>query len=162
MTTIASQFKAPKYRNKKVPWVFLWEDVVFDSQLEKDYSDFLHKELEAWRVKNIKRQVNFILQPSFTDINGNKYMAIKYVADFTWEYPDKNHPVELVVVDVKWQATKDAILKYKLFKYTYPNIYFYWTCKFWGERVDWHSNEERKRKNRREKKRKQKLGKEED
>ena len=80
-----------KYKNKKVEH----KGMIFDSK--KEWLRYLVLE-EKWNkgeIQNLKRQVPFILVPSF-NLNKKKYREMKYLADFVYEENGKQ-----VVEDVK-------------------------------------------------------------
>lgn len=131
--------KDPKYRNQKV---YVYEDgfvsfennqhdhgmVVekYDSLKEyKRYQELLLLQ-RAGKIKDLKRQVKFVIQDAFRYRN-EKISEIAYVADHVYERDG-----ETVVEDVKGvskngdaiTATKDFKLKWKLLKAKYPELCF--------------------------------------
>ena len=103
-----------KYFSKKA----VVDGIEFDSKAEaKRYCEL--KLLErAGKIKDLSLQHKFELQPSFKK-NGKTIRAIVYVADFV--YFDLERMVN-VVEDVKGFATKEYLLKKKLFEYKYPDL----------------------------------------
>lgn len=88
--------------------------LVFDSKKEASYFDELMVLQTLGIVRNIRMQVQFLLQAAYTSPEtGERYRAINYLADFTYDKLEgaewKHH-----VVDVKGRRTKDYILKKKL------------------------------------------------
>lgn len=98
------------------------DGIVFDSELEKRYyCDVIKKGVEEGTITDWQRQVKYTLQPAFKR-GGKTIPAIKYSADFVITYSDG----QTVVLDVKGMATSDALLKRKMFWYTYPEIDYRW------------------------------------
>lgn len=88
--------------------------IVFDSKKEAAYYDELMVLQAAGIVRDIRLQVQFLLQAAYTSAEtGERYRAINYLADFTYDKREngewKHH-----VVDVKGRRTKDYIMKKKL------------------------------------------------
>lgn len=109
-----------KYKAKKTTY----QGMIFDSK--KEFERYLElKQLEKDKqIKDLKRQVEFILippqyePPTYTKKGKEKKgkiieRGIKYVADFV--YLDNND--KLVVEDVKGVRTKEYIIKRKLMLY---------------------------------------------
>ncbi len=104
-------YKQSKYKNKKVEY----HGIKFDSQKERNYYIKLKLLEEKGKIKDLKLQVKFELQPKFQFGNKN-IQAISYIADFTY-YDEEN---KLHIVDVKSEATKkDKVyrLKKKMMQY---------------------------------------------
>jgi hypothetical protein len=99
-----------KYHNTKVETL----NCTFDSQKEFTYFHKLLLLENAGEITELKRQVEFELQPSFK-LNGKTIRAIKYIADFT--YLDKQGVLH--IIDVKGFRNEIYRLKYKLFAYKY-------------------------------------------
>ena len=101
-----------KYHNTKV----YVNGIKFDSKLEAGrYRELLLLE-QAGQIRNLRRQVEFELQPSFKK-NGKTIRKISYIADFVYEEAGKT-----IVEDSKGMATDLFKLKKKLFEYKYPNL----------------------------------------
>ena len=105
-----------KYGNKKV----VYEDIKFDSIVEKDRYIYLRKQQEIANIYNLELQKKYLIQDKFI-YRGKTIRAIHYIADFS--YTDANGG--LVIEDVKGIETAEFKLKAKLFKYKYPDILFY-------------------------------------
>lgn len=102
-----------KYHSRKVTV----HGITFDSKKEADrYCELRLLEM-AGKIKELKRQVQFVLQPSFKK-NGKTIRAITYVADFEYYDLEKG---KYIVEDVKGYKTDVYQLKKKLFEYRYPN-----------------------------------------
>ena len=96
-----------KYRNKRTEY----NGIKFDSMKEKNYYIKLKLLEKAGKIKNLKLQVKFELQPSFK-FKGKTIRAINYLADFTYYEENK-----LVIVDTKGYRTKEYLLKKKMMNY---------------------------------------------
>ena len=100
-----------KYNNKKTTV----NGQVFDSKKEANrYQELLLLE-KAGVIKNLSRQVKFVLIPSQRDESGKLIeRECSYKADFTYE-----EGIKTVVEDVKGFRTKEYIIKRKLLLYQY-------------------------------------------
>ena len=100
-----------KYNNKKVTV----NGQVFDSKKEaRRYKELLLLE-KAGVIKNLSRQVKFVLIPSQRDESGKVIeRECSYKADFVYEEGEKT-----VVEDVKGFRTKEYIIKRKLMLWRY-------------------------------------------
>lgn len=108
--------KSNKYKNTKITI----DGETFDSQKEyRRYCDLKLLE-KSGNIKNLQRQVKFLLIPSqfeeVTDAKGKPKQkcverACVYVADFQYI---NAHTGELVIEDTKGVRTKDYIIKRKL------------------------------------------------
>ncbi len=102
-------FSKVKYHNKKCEY----KGLKFDSLKERNHYIILEHLEKTGQIKELRRQVKFLLQPSFK-LNGKTIRAINYIADFTYLKDGV-----LVVVDTKGFRTKDYLLKKKMFQYKY-------------------------------------------
>lgn len=100
-----------KYNSKKT----VVDGQKFDSKKEaRRYQELLLLE-KAGEIKNLSRQVKFVLIPSQRDENGKVVeRECSYKADFTYE-----EGIKTVVEDVKGYRTKEYIIKRKLLLYKY-------------------------------------------
>ena len=100
-----------KYNSKKT----VVDGQKFDSKKEaRRYQELLLLE-KAGEIKNLSRQVKFVLIPSQRDENGKVVeRECSYKADFTYE-----EGIKTVVEDVKGFRTKEYIIKRKLMLYQY-------------------------------------------
>lgn len=100
-----------KYNSKKT----VVDGQKFDSKKEaRRYQELLLLE-KAGEIKNLCRQVKFVLIPSQRDENGKVVeRECSYKADFTYE-----EGIKTVVEDVKGYRTKEYIIKRKLMLYQY-------------------------------------------
>lgn len=100
-----------KYRSKKT----VVDGQKFDSKKEANrYQELLLLE-KAGVIKNLSRQVKFVLIPSQRDESGKVVeRECSYKADFTYE-----DGIKTVVEDVKGYRTKEYIIKRKLMLYQY-------------------------------------------
>lgn len=103
-----------KYHAKKV----VVDGITFDSTKEALRWKKLSAIAKLGGIRNLRRQVPFELQPAFK-WNGKTVRAIRYIADFVYEQPDRNGRKVLVVEDAKGFRTKEYELKKKLFLYRY-------------------------------------------
>lgn len=107
--------KSRKYHNLPTERVLPNGNViVFDSKKEAAYFDELLVMQTAGIVRDIRMQVQYLLQAAYTSAEtGERYRAINYLADFTYDKMEngewKHH-----VVDVKGRRTKDYVMKRKL------------------------------------------------
>ena len=91
--------------------------ITFDSKKEANRYGELRLLEMAGKIRELKRQVQFVLQPAFKK-NGKTIRAITYIADF--EYYDLEQG-KYIVEDVKGYKTKEYQLKKKMFEYRYPD-----------------------------------------
>ena len=87
----------------------------------KYYRDVICIELKDGTIKDCQRQVKYELQPKYT-YQGQKILAINYVADFVVTYADGS----VIVWDTKGLADATAKLKKKMFHYKYPDVDYRW------------------------------------
>ena len=100
--------KQSKYKNKKV----VYNGIKFDSQKERNYYIKLKLLEDAGKIKDLKLQVKYELQPKFKSGNKN-IQAISYIADFT--YLDEEN--KLHIVDTKGVRTDVYRIKKKMMQY---------------------------------------------
>lgn len=103
-----------KYRNVKTEV----DGILFDSKAEARRYCELKLLVKAGKIKDLKLQPKFELQPKFKK-NGTIIQAIIYKADF--EYYDVILE-RTIVEDCKGFRTKDYILKKKMFEFKYPHL----------------------------------------
>lgn len=100
-----------KYNNKKITV----DGQIFDSKKEANRYKELRLLEKAGVIKNLSRQVKFVLIPSQRDENGKVVeRECSYKADFKYE-----EGIKTVVEDVKGFRTKEYIIKRKLMLYQY-------------------------------------------
>lgn len=103
-----------KYKNKKV----VVNGIKFDSQKEARYYTSLLLLERTGRIKDLRRQVKYELQPSFK-LNSKTIRAINYIADFVY-YDTKNECIKVIDVKGSKETLTDVYkLKKKLFEYKY-------------------------------------------
>lgn len=107
MWSMANKYNAQK-AERKMPNGVLH---TFDSQKEARRYDELTLLLRAGKIRNLKLQPQFTLQESYISSDGDRVMAIRYTADFSYERPtepDQNGEIwwVKVVEDVKSRASK--------------------------------------------------------
>ena len=114
------RYSGNKYGSKKVEV----NGIVFDSKKEaKRYQELLLLE-KAGAIRNLQRQVKYVLIPAQYGVIDGKRKCIErecsYVADFVYQKsiligePYMTEPLETVVEDTKGFRTKDYIIKRKL------------------------------------------------
>jgi hypothetical protein len=102
--------KKSYYGTKKVKY----NNLIFDSSLEL----YFYKLLESNNLlEGTILQYSFELQPAFS-YNGSKIRKIDYVSDFYLK--DLN-----IVVETKGLLEEKAKIKHKIFKFKYPENYFF-------------------------------------
>lgn len=115
--------KPSKYGNTKIEW----GGETFDSKLEwTRWMVLMQMEAEG-KIRNLKRQVTIMLQPSFETSYGEHVRPILYIADFTYIEPNAlDKPVwnegefetsQYVIEDAKGFETDVFKLKWKMLKY---------------------------------------------
>lgn len=104
---------ANKYNAKKsVAKMPNGEIHTFDSQKEARRYAELMLLLRAGAIRNLKLQPQFTLQESYISADGDRVMAIRYTADFSYEMPHESNSEKdavwwvKVVEDVKSRASK--------------------------------------------------------
>lgn len=107
--------KISKYNNDKPTYYDpeLKETLTFDSKKEFEYYLILKDRVKRGEIYDLRRQVPITIQPAFTDMNGNKYKAITYIADFYY----LDNDLEAHYIDVKGYKTEIYKLKKKLLAY---------------------------------------------
>lgn len=97
------------------------DDIVFDSKKEATRYYSLMLLAKEGKIKNLQRQVRFILQDEFVNNDKQKVRPIFYIADFCYE----RNGVK-IVEDVKSPATRTQVykVKKKMFQYKYPEYKF--------------------------------------
>lgn len=101
---------ANKYHNQKTEY----NGILFDSRREANrYAELLLLE-RAGEIKNLQRQVKFVLIPSQKDGKKVVERECSYVADFVY---DENG--ETVVEDAKGVPTPEYVIKRKLMLYVH-------------------------------------------
>lgn len=110
------KLKTRKYRNSPTERTLPNGAVyVFDSKKEAAYYDSLKVLEKAGTVRNIRMQVQFLLQGAYTVAEtGERIRAISYLADFTFEKKDEHGNWKKHTVDVKGRRTKEYVMKKKL------------------------------------------------
>ena len=102
------EYKQNKYKNKKV----VYNGIKFDSQKERNYYIKLKLLEDKGKIKDLKLQVKYELQPKFKSGNKN-IQAISYIADFT--YLDEEN--KLHIIDTKGVRTDVYKIKKKMMQY---------------------------------------------
>jgi hypothetical protein len=143
------------------------DGIVFDSQTEAEYYEYLKAEKKAGRIKSFTMQDEFIIQEKFLLIDGERIsssvkgfsklqkanpgctvQAIKYRADFMVHYKDGS----VRVIDVKGQKTADFKIKEKMFNYMYPQYNgLYCVVKYNGGWMEYNEAQKIKRERKKKK-----------
>lgn len=95
---------------------------VYDSKKEANRAFELEMLERLGKIKELKKQVHFVLQEGYVNKHGKKIRPITYIADFTYVEDGV-----LVVEDVKGGiATQTEVfkIKRKILEYKYPDIEF--------------------------------------
>lgn len=100
-----------KYQNKPVVTI---DGERFDSKAEARRCGELLLLQRAGAIRELRRQVRFLLIPSQRDSAGKVVREVSYVADFVYEEPAAADVWRLVVEDVKGVRTEAYRLKRKL------------------------------------------------
>lgn len=106
-----------KYKAQKT----IIDGIEFDSKKEaKRYIELRYLE-KIGQIRNLQRQVPFLLQEGFVNNKGKKIREINYIADFCYTQDGVK-----IVEDVKSPATKTPVykIKKKMFEYRYPEYKF--------------------------------------
>ncbi len=93
-----------------------FNDVLFSSELEKNYYVYLLEQKDKGLIIDIQLQPKYLLQEAFIK-HGKKYNKIEYVSDFLVTYADGSKKT----IDAKGQMTADFKLKLKMFNMRYPD-----------------------------------------
>jgi len=120
-------FLKKKLKNSKYKNTIVKIDGVKVADSKKEYKRELElKFLEkAGLIKNLQKQVTFVLQDAFIDSYGENEAGISYKADFVYLCLETNR---LICEDVKSAMTAKLpayILKRKMFKLKYPQYFFF-------------------------------------
>lgn len=93
--------------------------IQFDSKKEALRWDELQHLQRIGVIKNLQRQVPYVLQDAYTTRDGRRIRKIEYIADFVYEQAG-----ETIVEDSKGVQTEIFKIKRKLFEYKYPDLIF--------------------------------------
>lgn len=110
--------KPSKYGNHKVEW----GGETFDSKWELERFLELIAMETAGEITELRRQVEFMLQPAFRTYDGEFVRSIRYIADFTYKEQrviDDVARMELVIEDAKGYQTDKFRMKWKMLKWLY-------------------------------------------
>lgn len=122
----ASQFREmvkPQKSNKYNAIKTESDGIVFDSKFEAEKWNELKVLERIGVIKDLQRQVRFILQEDYVNNKGQKVRPISYIADFVYFDAKKK---QKIVMDTKSPATRTQVylLKKKMFEYKYPEYIF--------------------------------------
>ena len=104
-----------KYHAKKT-WM---KGRVYDSKKEANRAFELEMLAKYGKIKNLQKQVPFVLQEGYVNKHGKKVRPITYIADFTYVEDGT-----LIVEDTKGFETEVFKIKRKMLEYKYPDIEF--------------------------------------
>jgi hypothetical protein len=102
-----------KYGNRKTEV----DGLLFDSAWEAEVYRMLKLRAYVGEIRDLQRQVTFVLLPGFRDKWKKWHKPIEYRADFTFFEGD-----QYTVVEPKGVLTDDFRIKEKLFRFQYPDI----------------------------------------
>jgi hypothetical protein len=103
-----------KYRSRKKEV----DGILFDSKREAAAYVQLRAMEQAGEIRDLRRQVKFVLLDGFRTDDGEKVREMAYFADFVFTDKDGTERV----VDVKGMRTEVYRLKRKLFLTRYPHL----------------------------------------
>ena len=103
-----------KYKNKKI----YYDGIYFDSKLEKARYIQLKILEKAKEIKELRRQVTYVIQPSHKK-NNKTIRSINYIADFVYYDLRKN---KTIIEDTKGFKNEVYKIKKKIFEYKYPDL----------------------------------------
>lgn len=112
---LLKQQKQSKYHAKKIEV----DGVVYDSKKEANRGAVLKQQERFGIITGLERQVEFVLQPGYTNNKGEKIRPITYKADFVYQKEGQKY-----AEDVKGFKTPEYRLKKKIFEYKYPEYTF--------------------------------------
>lgn len=97
------------------------DSIRFASKAEAERYQALRLLEAAGQIRALRLQPGFVLQAAFVDNKGRRWSAIRYTPDFAYREP--GNPRE-VVEEVKGHATRDYLVRVRLFLYQHPEIDF--------------------------------------
>ena len=106
--------KMNKYGNKKI----IIDGIEFDSKLEGNRYCQLKILERAKLIKDLRRQVQYVIQPSYRK-NNKIIRPIYYIADFVYYDIKKG---KTIIEDTKGYRDEIYKLKKKMFEYKYPDL----------------------------------------
>lgn len=137
------------------------DGIVFDSQTEAEYYEYLKQLKVEGKIDDFTMQDTFVLQDKYIIVDGQRYdesdknfkkiqkanpgctvQAIKYIADFIVYHKDGR----IQVVDVKGKKTVDFKIKEKMFNFRYPQYNgLYCVVKYKGQWMEYNQAEKEKK-----------------
>ncbi len=96
-------------------------NVVYDSKKESKRALELEYLERIGQIKDLQKQVRFILQEDYVNNEGKKIRPVSYIADYVYSQNGQK-----IVEDCKSPATRTPVylLKKKIFMYKYPEYKF--------------------------------------
>ena len=120
LSASAKQFRAmAKPKSKYHAQKTIANGVEYDSKKESKRAIELEYLERIGKIKDLQKQVQFILQEEYINNEGKKIRPISYVADFVYEQDGKK-----IVEDSKGFRTEVYLLKKKMFMFRYPEYKF--------------------------------------
>lgn len=121
LSASAKQFRAmAKPKSKYHAQKTIANGVEYDSKKESKRAVELEYLERIGKIKDLQKQVRFILQEEYINNEGKKIRPISYVADF--QYIDNEG--RKIVEDSKGFRTEVYLLKKKMFMFRYPEYKF--------------------------------------
>lgn len=93
------------------------DGIVFASKAEGRRYCELKLLQRTGKISDLTLQPSFTLQEKFTDNEGEKHRAIRYVGDFSYIENGKQ-----IIEDVKGAETKEFLIKAKMFRRLFPQF----------------------------------------
>lgn len=97
------------------------DGIEFDSKFEAEKWQELKILEKSGIIKDLQRQVRFILLDGYTNNKGEKIRPISYIADFTYIDVKKK---QKIAMDTKGLETEVFRIKKKLFEHKFPEYLF--------------------------------------
>ena len=120
LSVSAKQFRAmAKPKSKYHAQKTIANGVEYDSKKESKRAIELEYLEKAGKIKDLQKQVRFILQDGYVNNEGKKIRPISYVADFVYIQNGQK-----IVEDTKGFRTEVYLLKKKIFMFKYPEYKF--------------------------------------
>lgn len=114
---LKGSIKRNKYGNKKTKTLH----GEYDSKWEAKVGFDLTMRQKAGEIKDLKKQVPFVLQDAFVH-EGHKHRPITYIADFVYSEKQDGKWIQ-IVADAKGTKTQTYMMKKKMFLKRYGDKY---------------------------------------
>lgn len=122
ITVTAKQYRdmiKPQKNNKYNAVKTESDGIIFDSKFEANKWEELKMLERIGIIKDLQRQVRFVLQDAYVNNQGKKIKPITYIADFCYTKDGQK-----IVMDTKGLETEVFRIKKKLFEYKHPEYLF--------------------------------------